>query len=74
MLYWYGALVEQSAKENWSAQRETYGSTTLSTTDFTWTSLELNPGSSQEEDVALPLGHILSESLHFTCEPFHIMY
>ena len=66
--------MEQSARECWSAERETYGSATLSTTNFTWTSLELNPGSSQEEAVALPLGHILSESLHSTCEPFHIMY
>jgi hypothetical protein len=70
----YGALVEQSARENWSAQRETYGSATLSNTNLTWTSLELNPGSSQEEAVALPLGHILSQSLHFTCAPFQIMY
>ena len=66
--------MEQSAKENRSAQRETDGSVTLSNTNLTRTSLELNQGSPQEEAVALPLQHILSQSLHFTCEPFQIMY
>jgi hypothetical protein len=73
MIDQYGALMEQSAKENWTAQRETYASATLSNRNITWTSLELNPGSPQEEALALQLGQVLSEFLHFACETFQMM-